>query len=90
MWVLAGIGAVLAGLFLMLRELLPAFEAGRTGVIRSKGAAAIRIERAAEPERFEAMRRGRFRAARFGIGLAAAGMLWTILQIVGIALNQAG
>ena len=52
MWVLAGIGAVLAGLFLMLRELLPAFEAGRTGVIRSKGAAATRIERAAEPERF--------------------------------------
>ena len=25
-----------------------------------------------------------------GIGLAAAGLLWTILQIVGIALNQAG
>lgn len=87
MWTLAGIGAVLGGLFLMLREGLPLLEARRTGVVRSKGHAARRIERSAEPERFEALCRARQKAVTAGALVALGGAVWTLIQVAGIGLS---
>lgn len=90
MWTLAGIGAFIGGLFLMLRELLPLLKARRSGVIQSKGHAARRIERAVEPERFEGLCRQRLKAAGVGGVLAIGGALWAVMQVVGIAAASAG
>ncbi|WP_312783134.1 hypothetical protein [Brevundimonas sp.] len=90
MWTLAGIGAFIGGLFLMLRELLPLLKARQTGVIRSKGHAGRRIERAVDPERFEGLCRARLKAAGAGGLLAVGGLVWTIMQVVGIAMASAG
>ena len=89
MWTLAGIGAFIGGLFLMLRELL-LLKARQTGVIRSKGHAGRRIERAVDPERFEGLCRARLKAAGAGGLLAVGGLVWTIMQVVGIAMASAG
>jgi len=86
-WLLAGIGAFLGGLFVMLREGLPLFEARRTGVIRSKGHSARRIERSAEPERFTALCRARLRAVGAGALVAFSGTVWTVIQVAGIGLS---
>ncbi|MND70855.1 hypothetical protein D3C80_623720 [compost metagenome] len=90
MWTLAGIGALVGGLFLMLRELLPLLKARQTGVIRSTGHAGRRIERAVDPERFEGLCRARLKAASAGGLLALGGVVWTIMQVVGIAMASAG
>ncbi|WEK57425.1 MAG: hypothetical protein P0Y52_12895 [Candidatus Brevundimonas phytovorans] len=81
MWVLAGIGVVLGGLVLILREGWPLLEAQRTGVIRSKGYSARRIERSAEPERFEALCRTRRQAVGAGALAVLGGVFWTFMQI---------
>jgi len=86
MWTLAGIGAVIGGLFLMLRELLPLLQARQSGVIRSKGHGARRIERAVDPDRFEGLCRARLKAAATGGLLAIGGAVWTVMQVVGIAM----
>ncbi|MNE35125.1 hypothetical protein D3C80_1288700 [compost metagenome] len=87
MWILAGIGAFLGGLFLMLRELLPLLKARQTGVIRSKGHRARRIEREVDPERFEGLCRARLKAAGAGALVALGGVVWTVIQVAGIGLS---
>ena len=90
MWTLAGIGAFVAGLFLMLRDGLPLLEARRTGAIRSKGHSPRRIELSAEPERFEALCRARQKAVGAGALVALGGAVWAVMQVAGIALASAG
>lgn len=87
MWTLAGIGAFLAGVFLMLRDGLPLLEAHRTGAIRSKGHSSRRIERSAEPERFEALYRARRKTVGAGALVALGGAVWTLIQVTGIGLS---
>ena len=45
----------LVGLFFILRELIPLLNARRTGVIHTRGHSRKRVERAAEPGRFEGL-----------------------------------
>jgi len=85
MWTLAGVGAALAGLFLMFRSLLPWLEARRSGVIRTQGLRPQRVEREVEPERFEALCRGRLGGVWPGAAMFLGGGLFALMQVVAIA-----
>ena len=76
MWFLIGAGAIGAGLFLTLRSLLPWLAAQRTGVIRSRGSRAQKIERAVEPERFQALAKQRFSGVGPGVLCILGGLAW--------------
>ena len=49
--------AIFAGLFLIMRELVPLLRARSSGVVYTKGHARRRVARADDPERFEDPRR---------------------------------
>ena len=53
------LGASLAGLYLILRDLFPWMEAQRSGVLRTRGHNPRRVLRSEEPERFRALLRNR-------------------------------
>lgn len=86
MWVLAGTGATLAGLFLMLRSLLPWMAARSSGVIRTKSAKAQRVEREAYPERFDSLCRQRLRGIWPGLALFLGAGLFTVLEVASIIM----
>ena len=48
------------------------------------------FERADDPERFEGLCRARLKAAGAGGLLAIGGAIWTVMQVVGIAMASAG
>ncbi len=84
MWTLAGIGATLAGLFLMLRSFLPWLEAKRTGVIRTQGHRPQKVERSVEPERFQALCSRRLGGVMPGFAMFMGGGFFTLMQVVAI------
>ena len=90
MWLIAGVGAALAGLFLMLRSLMPWLQARRTGVIRTLGARPQRVERATDPERFEALCRNRLSALVPGLAIFLGGAAFALMQVLGVIAAQAG
>ncbi len=56
---IGSVGAILAGCALLLSRGLPLLTAHRTGVLVGKGYSAQRIDRAVDPERFEALMKRR-------------------------------
>jgi hypothetical protein len=76
MWFLIGAGLIGAGLFLTLRSLIPWMSAQRTGVIRSQGSRAQKIERAQEPDRFRALSKQRLSGVFPGLLCVAGGIAW--------------
>lgn len=78
MWFLIGAGAIGAGLFLTLRSLIPWMTAQRTGVIRSQGSRAQKIERAVEPDRFRALAKKRLNGAATGLICLVGGIVWLV------------
>ena len=78
------IGASLAGLYLILKELFPLLSAWRTGVIRTKGANPRRVERAVEPERFRALCRNRINGMGLGLLAIAFGLTWMVFGLLAL------
>jgi len=91
MEIAAGIGAILAGLFLLLRSGPPLLVALRTGVLPSKAQRGAPIERANEPERFKALWNARARQLVLPIILIAGGTVWlafTVALILGMQAQE--
>jgi hypothetical protein len=91
------IAALLGGLFLGFRDLVPYVAARRSGVITRKGAQNIRVRRDTDPEAFARLLANRSKGAVIGLGVFAFGLLglglyglsltnsvWAALVIVGI------
>ncbi|HYF35494.1 MAG TPA: hypothetical protein VD994_09415 [Prosthecobacter sp.] len=76
MWFLAGAGVLLAGIVLMAGPLPEVMRALSTGVIVGKGRGAPRIERTAEPERFNNLLRQRLASVAPGAAIAGCALLW--------------
>ena len=86
MWILAGVGAALAGLFLMLRSFLPWLEAQRSGVIKTQGHRPQKVERKVEPERFQALCRHRLGGVLPGFAIFMGGGFFALMQVMGIVM----
>ncbi len=86
MWIL---GAFLAGLFLILRELIPLLQAQSSGVVYTKGHNRRRVVRADDPERFQALCRGRFKAMGLGAIIIAIALAWLVVNLLVIAADAA-
>ncbi|WP_374275894.1 hypothetical protein [Brevundimonas sp.] len=83
--ILAALGALLAGLYLALRDGLPWAAARRTGLIRRPGDRARTVSRAEDPERFDAMLDRRRKGMMTGLAVALAGLLFAAWQILSVA-----
>ena len=88
MWFLIGAGLIGAGTFLTLRSLLPWMAAQRSGVIRSKGSRAQKIDRAEEPERFRALSRQRLSGILPGLLCLAGGVAWLAYNFWALSMLQ--
>ena len=71
----------LVGLYFILRELIPQLNAKRTGVIHTRGHNRKRVERVAEPERFEALCRQRYEGMVLGLAIMGLGIVWFLIGI---------
>lgn len=78
------LGACLAGIFLISRELIPLVSAWSSGVIRTRGANPKRVRRDEEPERFKALCRNRFNAMGLGFLAIGFGLLWIWLGLLAL------
>jgi hypothetical protein len=90
MWFLIGVGAIGAGLLLLLRELIPWMEAARTGTIRTRGTRAQTVSRAEDPERFKALLQRRFSAAGPGALFIIGGLVWLGWNALGLLVSTTG
>lgn len=75
------LAAIIAGLFLTLREGIPWARALSSGVIHTRGARREAIRRTENPERFKAMTDRRFRAMGPGLICLAAASGWVIWTV---------
>ena len=82
MWELfAGVGAFLAGIFLLLKEGLPLARARASGVIHTRGARPAPIRRDEDPVRYASLWRQRARALAPLVLLILGGAAWTAMQV---------
>ncbi len=72
------IGALLAGLFLILKDLVPLTAALGTGAIQTRGHRRQKVERATDPQRFRNLCRNRYRGIGLGLVVVAAGIGWAL------------
>jgi hypothetical protein len=84
MILLFAIGAVFAGLFLGLKDLLPLLAARRSGVVLRKGAREVRVRRDEDPAGFERLLANRSKGAATGFGLSMLGLIG--LGLFGLAI----
>lgn len=78
MWFMIGIGLIGAGFYFGLRSLLHWMAAQSTGVIRRQGASTQKIERAVDPERFNALLKQRLNGLIQGLCCVVGGLAWLI------------
>jgi hypothetical protein len=87
-WLLMGsVGALLGGLFLGFRDLLPYLAAQRSGVVVRKGARGLKVRREEDSEGFDRLLANRAKGAALGFGLSAAGVF--VLSLFGLAFAGA-
>ncbi len=78
------LGACLAGLYLILRDLFPYLDARRTGVLRTRGYKPRKVSRAEEPERFRTLLRNRTDGMIIGVLAIVFGVLWAFLWFLAL------
>ena len=76
------IGAVLAALFMLVKEGVPIATAMTTGVILTRGHRRVRVERALEPDRFQRLLVGRVKLLGIGVGAAVVFVLFSVFRDV--------
>jgi hypothetical protein len=81
---MGSVGALLGGLFLGFRDLLPYLAAKQSGAIVRKGALGVRVRREEDPEGFDRLLANRSKGALFGFGMSTAGLL--VLGLFGLAV----
>ena len=74
-------GACLAGLYLILRDLLPFLEAHRSGVVRTRGYKREAVRRSEDPARFKALLRNHIDCMVIGLLAVLFGILWTFFGL---------
>jgi|LauGreStaDraftv2_3_1035109.scaffolds.fasta_scaffold171826_1 hypothetical protein len=74
-------GACLAGLYLILRDLLPFLEAHRSGVVRTRGYKREAVRRSEDPARFKALLRNHIDGMVIGLLAVLFGILWTFFGL---------
>ena len=74
-------GACLAGLYLILRDLLPFLEAHRSGVVRTRGYKREAVRRSEDPARFKALLRNHIDGILIGLKAVLFGILWTFFGL---------
>lgn len=84
----AALGAIFAGLFMLITQGLPLWRARREGVLVSRGYGSARIERSADPDRFENLLRQRLRGLFPGLILILVGMVF-LVQFIWFVANVA-
>lgn len=85
MWILlAGVGAVFAGLYFLVRNLLPYLAAQRSGVISRQGARSVRVRRDEDPDGFKRLLANRAKGLGFGAAVSTAGLL--VVGLFGLAM----
>jgi hypothetical protein len=77
-------GASLAGIYLILRDLLPFLEAQRTGILHTRGYNRRKVLRADEPERFKALLRNRTDGMILGLLAIVFGILWLVFWVLAL------
>ena len=78
----AVIGAVLAALFMLIKEGVPIAKALTTGVILTRGHRRVRVERIVEPDRFQRLLVGRVKLLGIGVGAAVVFVLFSVFRDV--------
>lgn len=73
---------VLAGLFLLLRDLLPYIAARRTGAIRTRGHSPKLVLRSEEPSRFNALCRNRIDGVTGGAMVIVVSPLLSFISLL--------
>ncbi len=76
-------------MFLILRELIPLLQAQSSGVVYTKGHYRRRVARADDPERFQALCRGRFKAMGLGAVIIAIALAWLVVNLLLMAADSA-
>lgn len=76
-------------MFLILRELVPLLQARSSGVVYTKGHNRRRVARADDPERFQALCRGRFKAMGLGAVIIAIALAWLAVNLLLMAADAA-
>jgi hypothetical protein len=74
-------GACLAGLYLILRDLMPFLEAHRSGVVRTRGYKREAVRRSEDPARFKALLRNHIDGMIIGLLAVLFGILWTFFGL---------
>jgi hypothetical protein len=74
-------GACLAGLYLILRDLLPFLAAHRSGVVRTRGYKREAVRRSEDPVRFKALLRNHIDGMVIGLLAVLFGILWTFFGL---------
>ncbi len=82
------IGALLSGLFMGVKDLLPYLSAQRSGVIARRGSGAVRVRRYEDPDGFARLLANRSKGATLALGLFMLGALG--LSLVGLAFAGFG
>ena len=75
------LGSMLAGIIMVLRELIPLLAAHSSGRIRARGHGKKIVLRTEEPERFKALCRNRVNAMGIGFLAMGFGVLWAFFHI---------
>jgi len=86
----ASLGAIIAGLAMLFTQGLPLLTARRTGVLISKAYGAPRIERTADPARFEKLFRDRRNALGVPLILIGVGAVFLVQFVLYFAASTAG
>ena len=78
----AVVGAVLAALFLLIKEGVPIATALTTGAILTRGHRRVWVERTLEPDRFQRLLVGRIKLLGTGVGAAVVFVLFSVFRDV--------
>lgn len=78
------IGACLAGIYLILRDLLPFLGAHRSGVVRTRGYKREAVRRSEDPARFRALLRNHVDGMVIGLMAIVFGILWAFFGLLAL------
>ncbi len=80
------VGAVLAGLYLILKDLIPWLNSHRTGQTRTRAYNSKLVLRSEEPDRFSALQKNRVSGMFVGLLAIGIGVTWAYLGIFSLVL----
>lgn len=86
MWIGVSIGAVFAGLYLLLKDLVPWLNSQRTGETRTRAYNSKIVSRAEEPDRFAALQRNHVDGMVLGLLAIVFAVAWFFAGIFSLIM----